>query len=185
MPQPPPLYIRQQPISYDNRPKTAIYRQNPPKMPPIIPSETITIPGRVLPPPPRQVIVERLPQQPEQPPNIIIEKWLDYEPQQRRVLYLPPEKVVQQNIQPAKNVLIQWETPNVQIKKEYKDLGYEVVDPYEYAQKYGLQMVDTNQNQVELTGDLHALKYVDLDQLNIKKKNEVYKSEYNKVINTF
>ena len=172
MPQPPPLYIRQQPISYDNRPKTAIYRQNPPKMPPIILSETITVPGRVLPPPPRQVIVERLPHQPEPPPNIIIEKWLDYEPQQRQVRYIPPERVVQQNIQPAKNVLIQWELPDVEINKVYNDLGCEVVDPYEYARKHGLRMAQSYQNhEVELIGDLHALQLVDLDLLNIKKKN--------------
>ena len=40
-------------------PKTIVYRDNPPKKPPTIPEETILIPGRVLPPPPRQVIIER------------------------------------------------------------------------------------------------------------------------------
>ena len=124
-----------------------------------------------------------LPEHPDPPPNIIIEKWLDYEPQKRRVRYIPPDN---SNINIAKaqqNVLIQWEPLQGEVKKQYTDLGCEVADPYEYAKKYGLEMVSTPNNQeVELTGDLHALKLIDMDKLNIKKKID---GEHNRFINSF
>lgn len=182
LPAPPPLYIRQQPI-INHAQKTHIFRQNPPIMPPVIPQETLVIPGRVLSSPPRQVIVERLPAKPEPPPNIIIEKWLDYEPQKRKVRYIPPDNnVIIQKPQP--NVLIQWDPLQYEVKKEYNDLGVEVADPYEYARKYGLDMADSyhEKHEVELTGDVFALKYLDHDKFNIQKRTELGN---NKFINSF
>jgi len=38
--------------------------------------------------PPRKVIIERLPELPPKPAPIIIEKWLPYEPQRRKVKQL-------------------------------------------------------------------------------------------------
>ena len=107
---------------------------------------------------------------------------LDYEPQKRRVRYIPPEKILTA-VKPQKNLLIQWDPLDYEVKKEYKDLGCEVADPYEYAKKYGLEMADTYQKQeIELTGDLFALNYVDLDKLNIKKKIDC---QNNRFINSF
>jgi len=107
-------------------------------------------------------------------PNIIVEKWLDYEPQKRRVRYIPPDNSKIKKFKEPKNILIEWELPEAkEVKKTYTDLECEEVDPYEYAQKYGLDMAPMSHNQeIELVGDLDALKLIDIDKMNIKKKAE-------------
>jgi hypothetical protein len=42
-----------------------------------------------LPPPPRKVITERLPQLPPLPQDIIIERWLGYDRRTRNVVFRP------------------------------------------------------------------------------------------------
>lgn len=91
MPPAPPIIIRQIPP----RPRTPpplIIREKPPSPPQVIPRKVITITkwgagGHAGPPPPRKVIVERLPQLPPKPRSVIIERWLPYEQQKRKVIY--------------------------------------------------------------------------------------------------
>ena len=65
----------------------------------------ITISGKQLPPPPRKVVIERLPPLPTKPQPLIVERWLPYRPTcKRRVIFqhAPPDPVV---IKP-RNVII-------------------------------------------------------------------------------
>jgi hypothetical protein len=89
IPPAPPLVIRQVPP----RPRTPpplIIREQPPNPPERIPRKVITITrwasGHQGPPPPRKVVIERLPQIPPKPRSVIIERWLPYEPQKRKVI---------------------------------------------------------------------------------------------------
>jgi hypothetical protein len=75
-------------------PPPIIIREKPPDLPRSLPTETITIPGKIIKsssPPPRQIIIEHMPAIAKQPINkpqqIIIEKWLPYEKQKRKVIF--------------------------------------------------------------------------------------------------
>ena len=111
IPPAPPLVIRQQPNRPCTPPPTAI-REAPPRVPAVCAPKCITIPGRRIPPPPRKVIIERLPQIPPKPPQILIDRWLPYGEQVRRVIFeknTVPDVVYER----PKNLIIQWEAPNV------------------------------------------------------------------------
>ena len=130
-PAPPPLIIRQQP----HRPATPpplVIREAPPKAPAPVSQKIITISStKKLPPPPRKVVVERLPTMPAKPQSIIIERWLPYKQQKRKVIYVKSE---QKDIGGQKNVVVQWETPNIRI---IKDLGVVKANPTNYVNRYG------------------------------------------------
>ncbi len=73
----PPLIIRQTaPDPFT--PEPIIIREPPPTPPCASSRKVISIPGRVLDPLPRKVIVEKLAPLPPKPPAVIIEKWSDY-----------------------------------------------------------------------------------------------------------
>jgi len=76
----------------------------------------VTISGQRLPPPPRKVVVERLPQIPAKPQAVIIERWLPFTESKRKVIYqgAPPAPAYCK----PKNVIVQWQAPNVVIKQE-------------------------------------------------------------------
>lgn len=69
----PPLIIRQQPPRAET-PEPLVIREAPPAMPPSVGVKRITISGKLLPPPPRKVIIERLAPLPSKPQNVIIER---------------------------------------------------------------------------------------------------------------
>jgi hypothetical protein len=71
-----------------------------------------------LPPPPRKVIIERLSKIPPKPQSVIVERWLPYNQTKRKVIYksAPPDPVICK----PKNLIIQWEAPEVCIKKQSK-----------------------------------------------------------------
>lgn len=101
----PPLHITQKPPLPKDLPPL-IFRERPPKPPASIEPRTIVIPGKIIPPPPRKVIVERLPSLPQKPQDIIIERWLGYKRRIRNVQFKPAPALV---TAPApKNVLIKW-----------------------------------------------------------------------------
>ena len=131
----PPLIIRQTPPK-PCTPEPLVIREAPPCPPPCIPQQVITIPGKPLPPPPRKVVVERLAPMPPKPQPVIVERWMPYDQnQKRRVIYqaAPPDPVPCK----PKNIIVQWETPDVCVKKDIKHLGVVCADPCEYIQKYG------------------------------------------------
>jgi hypothetical protein len=81
------------------------------------------------------VVVERLPPLPPKPQPVIVERWMPYTEQKRRVIYqqAPPDPIVCK----PKNIIVQWETPDVCVKKDIKHLGVVCANPCDYVQKYG------------------------------------------------
>ena len=139
----PPLVIKQPAPPAALAPAALIVRERPPEMPMPIPPKNIVIPGRVLPPPPRQVITERLAPQPAGPQDIIIERWLGYARRTRNVNFQPaPPAGPAPNVE--KNVLIEWEAADVDLRQEFKFLGVQEADPRSYAQQFGTTLVDAS-----------------------------------------
>ena len=179
----PPLVIRQ-PAPEPATPAPVIVRERPPVPPTPIGPKHITIPGKVLPPPPRKVIVEKLPAQPAKPQDIIIERWLGYQRRTRNVVFNPAAPIALAHAE--KNVLIEWDAPEVDIRQEFRFLGVQEADPRSYAATHGATLVDAsrlpreaahfqtpagtvlavNSNADEipiLRGDLNALRLIDLN----------------------
>lgn len=73
---------------------------------------------------------------PSKPQSVIVERWLPYNDKlKRKVLFqrAPSDPII---VKP-RNVIIQWEAPNVAVKKEFKYLGIIKANPVEYVQRYG------------------------------------------------
>jgi hypothetical protein len=181
----PPVIIRQQPARPET-PEPLVIREVPPQPPAPVGRKLITISGRRLPPPPRKVVVERLAPLPSKPQSILIERWLPYNQVKRRVIFQRASQPDPILIKP-RNIIVQWEAPQVQVKREFKYLGVVRANPAEYVQRYGNTLktsrelppfvldiktpdglvlaADTQQSSIyELEGDVEALKYVDLDK---------------------
>ena len=178
----PPLIIRQQPAR-PLTPEPLVIREAPPELPEQIGKKIITISGKK--PLPRKVIIERLAPLPNKPQSVIIERWLPYTQPKRKVIFKQANQS-NSNIKNFKNVIIQWETPDVIVKKEIKHLGVIKADPIDYVQRFGnslksakelpefvLQIkapqdlvlaADCEANFHELEGDVESLKLVDLDK---------------------
>lgn len=181
----PPLVIRQQPAR-PATPEPLVFREIPPQAPVQVGRKVITISGKRLPPPPRKVVIERLAALPSKPQGVMIERWLPYTEVKRRVIFQKsnvPDPVI---VKP-RNVIIQWEAPQVSIKKEVKYLGVIRANPAEYVQRYRSTLkaardmpqfvldikppqgiilaADYKYNQVhELEGAISALNLIDLDK---------------------
>ena len=180
----PPLVIRQQPARPET-PEPLVIREAPPQPPAAVGRKLITISGKRLPPAPRKVVIERFAELPAKPQSVLIERWLPYSEVKRRVLFqaAPPDPIV---VKP-RNTIVQWEAPQVQVRKEFKYLGVVKANPAEYVNTYGLSLRISNDlpnfvNEIrqpdglvlaadykpsaihELEGDLHALKLIDLEQ---------------------
>jgi len=180
----PPLIIRQQPPRPET-PEPLVIREAPPEPPAPIGIKKITISGKQLPPPPRKVIIERLAALPPKPQAVLIERWLPYSQVKRRVIFNKPSGNDPVIVKP-RNIIVQWEAPQVQIKKEYRYLGVVTANPLDYVRTYGSTLkksaelpefvreipapdgltlaADYEPSGVhELEGDLHALKLIDLN----------------------
>lgn len=72
---------------------------------------------------------------PAKPQSVLIERWLPYVEQRRKVIFqkAPPDPVVCK----PKNIIVQWEAPDVCVKKDIKHLGVICANPCEYIQRYG------------------------------------------------
>jgi hypothetical protein len=181
----PPLIIRQQPARPDT-PEPLVVREAPPQPPPQVGRKVITISGKRLPPPPRKVVIERLAPLPTKPQSVIIERWLPYSQVKRRVIYNRCNYQDPVALTP-RNVIVQWEAPEVIIKKDYKYLGVVRANPVDYVQRYGHSLVVSNElpqfvqdiatpdglelaanykysDLYELEGDVEALSLVDLEK---------------------
>jgi len=180
-------------------PKPLIIREKPPKAPVIVNRKVITISSKKLPPPPRKVVIERLAPLPSKPQAIIIERWLPYDRQKRRVVFNRSHQSTATVLKP-KNIIIEWETPEVVVKRKVKDLGIIKANPIEYSQRYGDTLKSSNElpqfvldiktpdnmclaadykpNFVhELEGHIDALKLIDLDSEGLSD----YKSQVPKI----
>jgi len=136
IPPAPPVVIREEGCKAST-PTPKIYREAPPKRPACIPPQTIEVEGLPVPPPARRVVVEKLSNLPAKPQNILIEKWLPYKNQKRRVIY---EKSCGQAPENPRNLIIEWEAPDVEVEQVCKDLGTVDADPEEYRRQYGSEL---------------------------------------------
>ena len=133
-----PRLIRQRP-PLPVKPAPLVVRERPPLAPAPIAPEHHVIPGKVIPPPPRKVVIERLPQLPQPPQDIIVERWLEYGPRARRVVFQPAPRLIPA---PApKNVLIQWDSPNVALNRQFRNLGIAAASPAQYVATFGASLV--------------------------------------------
>ena len=154
-----------------NKQDPIILREHPPPMPPQQPNRVISLPGRVLPPPPRQVIIERVPSPPLPPPprDIIIERWLDYPKQEpnlyRRIIHEQEQtNAASTSSVSNRNLIVDWtfdgeekqgpSPPATHYKINY--LGVETVSPREYLKKYAHDefLIDPSQMSA-LTNELN------------------------------
>ncbi|CAF0766482.1 unnamed protein product [Brachionus calyciflorus] len=193
----PPLVVRQTPPT-PITPAPLVIRELPPTPPPKISEQLILIPGKVLPPPARKVVIERLPPIPPKPQQIFLEKWLPFKKQKRRVIY---EKAEPDCVLPnPRNLIIQWDPPQVEINRRYKNLGVFKVDPVEYLNRHRSDLINHNEfiskarnigipsnliekdshqdlGEPELEGDIEALNLIDLDRVGL--------SNYRDLLNNF
>ena len=182
----PPLIIRQQPARALT-PEPLVIREAPPQPPVPVGPKRITISGKRLPPPPRKVVIERLAPLPSKPQNVIIERWLPYGEVKRRVIF-NKSTAADPVIANPRNVIVQWEAPEVNIKKEIKYLGVIRANPVEYVQRYGAELKLSSalpqfvldiktpaevgvlaadfraKSLFELEGQLEGFKFIDLDK---------------------
>lgn len=183
----PPLIVRQAPPR-PPLPPPLVLREAPPQPPARIPEQLLLVPGKVLAPPARKVVVERLPPIPPKPQQIFLEKWLPFKQQKRRVVFQPAEPDC---VLPSpRNLVIQWDAPEVEITREYKNLGTHLANPDEYVRRYGSELlrheefkqaaarigapdsvvVSDSHKELglpELEGDLQALSLVDVTRTDL------------------
>lgn len=126
----PPVYIRQYQPAPPTPPPLVIRERPPvaPKMPETTYIEKIIPPPS---PPPRQVVVERIPA-PEKPRDVIYEKWLPYKPLPDRQVIVERGRIYEKQPNP-KNVIIEYENPNVNIERSVYDEGVIRADPRSYS----------------------------------------------------
>lgn len=86
-PEAPPIVIRQKPEQVYQPESEVFYREKPPQPPKKVEPLIVKIPGKRLPPPPRKVIIEIVPEIPDGPPPILLERWLTPKPVKRRVIF--------------------------------------------------------------------------------------------------
>lgn len=118
---------------------------------------------------------------------MIIERWLPYAAVKRRVIFNAANAADAVVVNP-RNVIVQWEAPAVNIRKEIKYLGVIRADPVEYVKQYGstLKLASTlpqfvldiatpaevgvlaaeykGKSLIELEGQLEGFSLVDLDK---------------------
>lgn len=131
----PPVIIRQQ-QQQARTPDPIIIREAPPQIPPPVSPIHITIPGKRLEPPPRKVIIERLPVN-KKPQKVLVDRWLPYKKQKRKVFLKRKTASSEMKYALPKNVIVQWEAPQVNITQAVKYLGVVDANPYEYHKAYG------------------------------------------------
>lgn len=201
----PPIIIRQNRERIPDPPPMVI-REAPPRIPQPINQKVINIPGKVVPPPARKVIIEKLPQIPPKPRSIIIERWLPFEKQTRNVIYNKPKNSA--ILSDPKNLIIDWESPDVEVVHRIKNEGIFNTDPTKYSSKFkdeiltklpdftdkiarprGIILAAEKQDDYlpELVGDVDALMLIDLEKAGLAEykeylENKLQNSSKNKSI---
>lgn len=173
------VIIRQIPET-PSTPPTLVFRENPPERPEPPNCQVFTIPGTLLPPPPRKLVVERLPELPAKPQNVQLERWLPFQDTKRKVILNPkPADPIQCT---PRNIIVNWEQRQCcSVKNIIHDSGVKQECPEAYRQLHGCSLLKHNQlpeiaNEVqsqhqknlaannqhhkyyhELEGDIHGL----------------------------
>ncbi|CAF2404341.1 unnamed protein product [Rotaria sp. Silwood2] len=136
----PPLVIHERAPSLPS-PPPLILRERPPTPPPHVPSETIihTLPDILV--PPRSVVIERYPSLPEKPRDIIIERWIPYEPQHEYrtiVVHASPDIKYSQ----SSNTIIIYSADETLNVRKFEKLDVTQEDPTAYVVRYGSSLLD-------------------------------------------
>ena len=207
IPPAPPLIIRQQPARAVT-PEPLVIREAPPNAPNTVGRKIIKISGKQMPPPPRKVVIERLAALPSRPQPVIVERWLPYGPAKRKVVFYRTrnEETV---VAKPRNVIVQWETPQVHVKKEIKYLGVIRANPDDYVAKFGASLrqakdlpqfvldiktpadvgvlaADCQRERVHvLEGAVEALRLVDLDREGLSEYKKQLKRYESPATNSF
>ena len=105
--------------------------ETPPYVPSPPQSKVVNIPGNLLPPPARKTVIEKLPQLPDKPPEIQIERWLPLKDKKRKVILNPkPNSPVACK---PRNVIIEWEKRECsRVNDVIQNLGVVPTDPVAY-----------------------------------------------------
>lgn len=99
-------------------------RERPPTPPARIGRTLITVAGKRASPVPRKVVMERLAKLPPKPQPVIVERWLPYKQQKRRVLYYgAPQQQPDSVYLTPKNVIVQWKSPECSVTPRITHLG--------------------------------------------------------------
>lgn len=131
---------------------------------------------------------------PPKPQSILIERWLPYPRLKRRVILLKSKTSKTKEEEKPHNVIIQWDSPQVNITREFKYLGVIRANPSEYESRYKDKLVSNLPHFVseiklpnekwlensdgscsdgedeELVGDVEALAMIDdLDRVGLAK----------------
>jgi hypothetical protein len=114
-----------------------VYREQPPRRPCPIPEQVVEVEGAPIAPPARRVVFEKFSNLPQKPQNVLIEKWLPYRPQRRRVVFQRSCRPTPPN---PRNTIIEWEAPDVEVEKVCRELGVVDADPEEYVRRYGPEL---------------------------------------------
>jgi hypothetical protein len=178
----PPVIIRQV-AAGSGAGKATVVREAPPKSVNVA-EKVITLKGDCMPPPPRRVIIEKLPAEAAKPGPVCIDRWLAPEGLKRKVIF--QAAAGQGSQQGQRNVIIEWSAGEATVRQQLNVKGVTEANPEEYSRQYGAQLVASSslpaiaknvqapsgyklagdsqqQGLVELEGDLQALSMVDLD----------------------
>jgi len=139
-PPPPPLRLRQQAPPLPT-PPPLVLRERPPVPPVPLASQTVVRRLAAVPVPPRSVIIERLPALPPRPRDIVIERWVPYGALAKRRTVVQRAGAAVQYARP-RNVIIQYEQPQVRIVRQFQRLGVTAENPALYVQRYGISLLD-------------------------------------------
>ncbi|CAF3643050.1 unnamed protein product [Rotaria sp. Silwood1] len=140
-PPPPPLVVRQRAPALPT-PPPLILRERPPPVPASVAAQTVIRKLPALPLPPRSVIIERLPALPPKPRDIIIERWIPYGAMTKRKTIIQRAEAIKPYPKP-RNIIIQYEAPQVRVVRQFQRLGIIAENPQEYVQRYGASLIDT------------------------------------------
>ncbi|CAF2867283.1 unnamed protein product [Rotaria sp. Silwood2] len=140
-PPPPPLVVRQRAPPLPT-PPPLILRERPPPVPSSVAAQTVIRKLPALPIPPRSVIIERLPALPAKPRDIIIERWIPYGAMSKRKTIIQRAESIKPYPKP-RNVIIQYEAPQVRVVRQFQRLGITAENPQEYVQRYGASLIDS------------------------------------------
>lgn len=117
-------------------PPPIVIREVPPEVPSIDRKVITVTSGKVNEYPARRVITEIVPPLPPKPPQVIIEKWIPYPKQRRRVVY-EGARTRSTTLTPQRNLVINWEQQPTVVKKGIRYLGVTTADPADYRARYG------------------------------------------------
>jgi hypothetical protein len=84
--------------------------------------------------------------------------------QTRRVRFIPGQKLPDQYAE--RNVLIEWDDPQVELRQQFKFLGVQNVDPNDYRARYGSSLTRSLPRVIENPRCFKKLSF-----LNYFKKN--------------